>query len=156
MYVKKSTNNLIVYSNLANAYGSFINMIKVTGLLAEIRCMKGLAPHDTIHTVLFTLRAALSLPSRLGLTTTSLLVVSFWEEHKDEHVFLSLSCPPTLWDLQGSGGNENEMKEKKRKKRKWKVMKLRLRFKTFDFATTETLRLADYESPSKRAVMQNP
>lgn len=29
-------------------------------------------------------------------------------------------------------------------------------FRTFDFATTETLRLADYESPSKRAVMQNP
>lgn len=47
---------------------------------------------------------------------------------------------------------ENEMKVKK----EMKGDEVTAWFETFDFAPTETVRLADYESPSKRALMQNP
>lgn len=99
---------------------------KVAILLAELRYIKGLARCDMIHTVLFTLRAALPLPSCLGLSTASLLVESLWEEHEEVHVFsdwVTSLLPPRLWHLHV----EMKMKWQKQKtKRKWKVMKSRL------------------------------
>lgn len=126
-FKKHSSNLLNVYNNWTNSYGDLINMAsEVTVLLAEIRYIKGLAHCDMIHTVWFTLRAALSLPSCLGQKTTSLACSSeFVRGTRGSARFLRMSYQRAPSEtLQHPCWNENEMKKKK--KMKWKVMKSRL------------------------------
>lgn len=122
---KHSSNLLNVYNNWTNAYGDLINMAsEVTVLLAEIRYIKGLAQCDMIHTVLFTLRAALSLPSCLGQKTTSVACSSeFVRRTRGSARFLSMSYQRVSLRLFST---HVEMKMKWKKKMKWKVMKSRL------------------------------
>lgn len=119
---KHSSNLLNVYNNWTNSYGDFINMAsEVTVLLAEIRYIKGLAQCDMIHTVLFTLRAALSLPSCLGQKTTSLACSSeFVRGTRGSARFLRMSYQRASSEtLQHPCWNENEMKKKKWNERWW-------------------------------------
>lgn len=92
---------------------------EVTVLLAEIRYIKGLAQCDMIHTVLFTLRAALSLPSCLGQKTTSLACSSeFVRRTRGSARFLSMSyqrVPLRLF----STHVEMKMKWKKKWNERW-------------------------------------
>lgn len=98
--------------------------LEVTVLLAEIRYIKGLAQCDMIHTVLFTLRATLSLPSCLGQRTTVLACSRECEKNTRKRTFSQYELPArSLW---ASSAAMLKWKWNEKKKMKWKVMKSRL------------------------------